>query len=132
MAERSGGWWAVRVRELPGVFTQARRLDQVESMVRDALAAYLDTDPRSFEVGLVEVLPDAMAEEVRRARQARERASRTQADADTALRKAAAGLVRGGLTVRDVGRVLGISPQRVSQLTSASGTARPGPSAQAG
>jgi hypothetical protein len=31
------------------VFTQARRLDQVESMVRDALAAYLDTDPRSFE-----------------------------------------------------------------------------------
>ena len=119
MAERCGGWWAVRVREQPGVFTQARRLDQVESMVRDALAAYLDTDPRSFEVGVVEVLPEAMAEEVRRARQARERASRTQAEADTAVRKAAAGLVRGGLTVRDAGRVLGISPQRVSQLTSA-------------
>jgi predicted RNase H-like HicB family nuclease len=81
VAERCGGWWAVRVREQPGVFTQAKRLDQVESMVRDALAAYLDTDPRSFEVGLVQVLPDAMAEEVRRARQARERASRTQAEA---------------------------------------------------
>ena len=33
---RSGGWWAVEVPEIPGLFTQARRLDQVEDMVRDA------------------------------------------------------------------------------------------------
>jgi len=117
VAERSGGWWAVQVREQPGVFTQAKRLDQVESMVRDALGAFLAVDPGSFDVEVVEVLPEAVAEEVRRARQAREQAGRAQADADAAMRRAAARLVRSGLTVRDIGRVLGVSPQRVSQLT---------------
>ena len=36
IAERSDGWWAVDVPELPGLFTQARRLDQIDGMVRDA------------------------------------------------------------------------------------------------
>jgi hypothetical protein len=117
VAERSGSWWAVRVREQPGVFTQAKRLDQVESMVRDALAGFLAVDPGSFDIEVVEVLPEAVVEEARRARQARETAGRAQADADAAMRRAVARLVRSGLTVRDVGRVLGISPQRVSQLT---------------
>ena len=31
------GWWAVRVLELPGVLTQARRLDQVEKFAREAI-----------------------------------------------------------------------------------------------
>jgi len=125
VAERAGGWWAVRVREQPGVFTQAKRLEQVESMVRDALAALLAVDPGSFDVEVVEVLPDAVAEDVRQARQAREQAGRAQADADAAMRRAAARLARSGLTVRDIGRILGVSPQRVSQLTPTGGGSRP-------
>ncbi len=27
---RSGAWWAIDVPELPGVYSQARRLDRVE------------------------------------------------------------------------------------------------------
>ena len=38
VAERDeAGWWAVRVLELPGVLTQARRLDQVEKFAREAI-----------------------------------------------------------------------------------------------
>ncbi|PLS30924.1 transcriptional regulator [Bifidobacterium margollesii] len=48
---RSGGWWAVEVPEIPGLFTQARHLDQVEDMVRDA-AGMLDV-----QVGAVTVKP---------------------------------------------------------------------------
>lgn len=33
---RSDGWWAVSVPDVPGLFTQARRLDQVEGLVREA------------------------------------------------------------------------------------------------
>ena len=33
---RRDGWWAVEVPEIPGLFTQAKRLDQIPSMVRDA------------------------------------------------------------------------------------------------
>ena len=37
-ATRSGNWWAVEVPEIPGLFTQARRLEQVAAMVADAAA----------------------------------------------------------------------------------------------
>ena len=47
----SEGWWAVSVEEIPGRFTQARRLDQVADMVRDAGPLL------GVEVGAVEVLP---------------------------------------------------------------------------
>ena len=36
IAERSDGWWAVDVPEIPGLFTQARHLDQIDGMVQDA------------------------------------------------------------------------------------------------
>lgn len=48
---RSEGWRAISVEEIPGLFTQTRRLDQVADMVRDA-ASLLGVD-----VGTVEVLP---------------------------------------------------------------------------
>ena len=48
--ERSGKWWAIEVPELPGLFTQARRLDQVAAMVREAAAAHTDQPQDSFEV----------------------------------------------------------------------------------
>lgn len=32
----SGDWFAVEVPEIGGLFTQVRRLDEVEGMVRDA------------------------------------------------------------------------------------------------
>ena len=48
---RSEGWWAISVEEIPGLFTQARRLDQVANMVRDAASLL------GVEVDAVEVLP---------------------------------------------------------------------------
>lgn len=35
-AEPADGWWAVDVPEVPGLFTQVRRLDLVAEAVRDA------------------------------------------------------------------------------------------------
>lgn len=54
MAEvrRSGRWWAIDVPEVKGVFTQARRLADVEAMARDAIGAVLDLDPASVRVSL--------------------------------------------------------------------------------
>ncbi|SCE80118.1 Uncharacterised protein family (UPF0150) [Micromonospora mirobrigensis] len=47
---RSGDWWAITVPEIKGVFSQARRLDQVEAMTREAIALMLDVDPHSFDI----------------------------------------------------------------------------------
>ena len=52
-AVRSGGWWAITVPELPGVFSQARRFDQVEAMAREAIALMLDIDTN--EIGRIEI-----------------------------------------------------------------------------
>jgi len=57
-ARRSGRWWAIAVPDLPGIFSQARRLADVEPMARDAIAAVLDVAPRSFGIVIRPVLGD--------------------------------------------------------------------------
>ncbi|MFI2709146.1 hypothetical protein ACH495_03305 [Micromonospora sp. NPDC018662] len=109
---RSGGWWAITVPELSGLFSQARRLDQVEGMAREAIALLLDVDPQSFDV---EVQPD-MPQEVTRARKARSALRKAEESAEEATITAVRALLAKGYTVRDAGALLGISAQRVSQL----------------
>ena len=41
---RSGGSWAITVPALDGVFSQAKRLDQVEDRAREAISLMLDVD----------------------------------------------------------------------------------------
>ncbi|WP_329109020.1 type II toxin-antitoxin system HicB family antitoxin [Micromonospora sp. NBC_01699] len=110
---RTDNWWAITVAELPGVFSQARRLDQVEAMARDAIAALLDVSPESFDI---EVRPEVPGE-VNAARRARARLVEAERSAEEATVEAARKLLAEGYTVRDAGKLLGISPQRVSQLT---------------
>jgi predicted RNase H-like HicB family nuclease len=49
-SRREGGWWIVTVDELEGVFSHAGRLEQVEGLIRDAIALWLDASPESFEL----------------------------------------------------------------------------------
>lgn len=117
-ATRSGQWWAVEVPEVEGAFTQARRLDQVPAMVADAIHLLTGVPLDEIEVQLGDVDlgdPQVLAE----ARAARERvatAARSQEEAARASRRAVARLRARGLSVRDVGVILDVSPQRVSQL----------------
>jgi uncharacterized protein YegP (UPF0339 family)/predicted transcriptional regulator/predicted RNase H-like HicB family nuclease len=113
-AQRSAGWWAVEVPEVPGVFTQARRLDQIPEMVRDAVALV-----SGKEAGEIEIVVDPhtdMDVVVAEALAARAAATVAQEAAMDAYRDAAKRLSDAGLTVRDSGQLLGVSPQRVSQI----------------
>jgi predicted RNase H-like HicB family nuclease len=110
---RSGDWWAIRVPELKGVHSQTKRLDQVEAMARDAIALFLEVEPGSFAVRVQPELPAEVSE----ALQARAEAKAADERADQATRTAAALLLKKGYSVRDAGRLLGLSPQRVSQIT---------------
>jgi predicted RNase H-like HicB family nuclease len=116
VCERSDGWWAIRVRELPGVFTQVRRLDQAEAMARDAIAMFERRKADSFAVEVSAVPPSGTTKVVTRARRAREEAEAAQSVASDATMAAAVALVRGGLTVRDAGMLLGLSHQRIAQV----------------
>lgn len=46
----SGRWWAAGVPELPGLFTQARRINQVKVTVKEAAVAHTGQPPSRFEV----------------------------------------------------------------------------------
>ena len=119
-ARRSGGWWALEVTgdglDYPA-YTQTRRLDQADTMVRDLLALHFDI--RSDEVGEVEIVPvlnASLAEEVGKTRRAREQAERVRADATAQTRLTARQLKEQGLSQRDISILLGLSHQAVSQL----------------
>jgi predicted RNase H-like HicB family nuclease len=118
---RSGDWWAIRVPELKGVHSQTKRLAQVEAMARDAVALFLDVDPNSFAVQVQPEVPVEVSEAV----QARGAAKAADELAERATRRAALLLLEKGYSVRDVGSLLGLSPQRISQITSTAGKAKP-------
>lgn len=117
-AVRSDGWWAVDVPEAPGVFTQARRLDQVPTMVADAVSLVTGIPPEEVDVELAPELPPRVTKDLARARAAQDRADEAAREAATVKREIVRQLREdAGMSVRDVGIVVGISPQRVSQLT---------------
>jgi predicted RNase H-like HicB family nuclease len=115
--QRSGDWWAISVPELKGAHTQARRLEKAEAIVRDAIALFLDVPSDSFDVRIEPVLPRDLQKKVGRARKVRDEAEVLQREAAIASAEVAADLVQTAhLTVRDAGRVLGLSHQRITQL----------------
>jgi hypothetical protein len=112
---REGKWWVVTVPELDRV-TQARRLEQVEDMVRSLIGLFTDDNPAQAEVRLDVAVPEDVRRALHDAAALRATAEQAQAQA-MAQRAAAAGrLVQEGYTVRDVGAVLGVSFQRAQQL----------------
>ncbi|RHA93689.1 XRE family transcriptional regulator [Bifidobacterium bifidum] len=113
ICRRSDNWWAIEVPEIPGLYTQARRLDQVEDEVRDA-ARMLGVAPIEIQIDVridddTRQMVDELFAKRTEARKAQEEASRLTRSAVVALRGK-------GLTVRDVEAMTGVSPQRVSAL----------------
>lgn len=117
-ATRSGDWWALEAEhEGQTVFSQARRLEQIDDTIRDAFAT-LDLDVSAEDIDVVVNLEGGLDEEVAAATSASLRAAEVTRTASEAMRSAVTRLRRSGLTVRDTAVVLKVSPQRISQLDS--------------
>lgn len=116
--QRSGDWWAVEVPEVPGVFTQTRRLDQVGDMVADAVSTMLDgVAAADVDVTVEPLLSADLEAAVREARIRTLEARQSAEEASRAMRAAVRALRRSEhLSVRDAAKILGVTHQRVSQL----------------
>jgi hypothetical protein len=115
--QRSQGWWAIRVPEVRGAFSQARRLQHVERMVRDVVALALEVPPDSFDVRVEVMLPEPSQRALDRAIDLRHEAQQAMASAARATVEAVRSMVdRDGLTIREAGQLLGLSHQRIAQL----------------
>lgn len=113
------GWWVIEVPAVPGVVSEARRLDQVGPMAADAVALVLDIDPDRIHIDVRPELDDnrgALVASFARDSQRAESARSEAADAAAQVRADVAALLGTGLSTREVAQLLDISPQRVSQL----------------
>ncbi|HEY9312984.1 hypothetical protein [Williamsia sp.] len=116
VASRDGKFWLVHVPEI-GHYTQARTVREIESMVTDLVAVSEEVPAESVEVTSISfTLPDDVQEQLHRAEERQQDATRANSEAAEARRAAARLLHDKGLTYRDVGGVLGISHQRAAQL----------------
>ena len=123
-AVRSGDWWSVDVPEVDGLFTQAKRLDQIPAMVADAGELLTDIPADQFEVTLDYDFGDPAAlREIADAKQLNAAAQRAVDEASRRSRAIVHKLRDRGLSVREVGVMLGITPSRVSQLSKDKATA---------
>lgn len=113
---RSGGWWAIEVPEVPGVFTQARRLSQAPEMVADAVSLMANVDAGDVEVTIQPRMDSSTRVMLDRARVSSAKAKQANEEASLRIREAAAALRDQGLTTRDIAFILGVVHQRVSQL----------------
>lgn len=110
-------FWLVHVPEL-GHYTQARNVTEIETMARDLIATLRDVEPNSLEVEVEIQLPGTAREHLARAESLREQEAEARRAAAAEARAAAAELKQAGLSLRDIGKLLGVSFQRAGQLTS--------------
>lgn len=115
------GHWLADIPALEGAHTYARSLPALDQAVREVVVLAADLPDEDmpglafeYEYHTGDASLDATAREVR---ELRHRADEIAAAATARTGEAAAQLVARGLSVRDVAALLGISPQRVSQLT---------------
>lgn len=122
-AKRWARGWELHVDGV-GV-TQSGTLSKAEAVVREYIAFALDLDDEnSFEVDVVPQLDTKLAEQVKLARDQVRDAERKQREAAAKQREVAKNLGESGLSGREIAAVLGLTPQRVSQLLGGSSKAR--------
>lgn len=112
------GYWVASVRGVRGCHTQGRTVDEARRRIREALALYVD-DAASAELVDNVKLPATAAKAIRTYTALRRRADQQARQAALAARRAVR-LLRSGklkMSARDAARLLGVSHQRVHQLT---------------
>ncbi len=107
--------WLVHIDGVAGCHTYGRSLAQARERIREALGLFVDGADTVEILDDVRITKEAKAT-IMRAKRAREKAAEAQDASSSALREAVSRLRSGGLTVRDVGDLLGVSHQHVAKL----------------
>lgn len=125
---REDRWWVVTIPELDGyrtaagtinvgASTQARRFADITREASDYIATVTDLPFSKIALAVTVAVDDVdVTERAARVRADRAEAEQVSARAQLGARELAKALVARGVTVRDVGEVLGVSFQRAHQL----------------
>ncbi len=114
------GWWVASVRGVRGCHTQGRTVDEARRRIVQALELFVDNARAATIVDDVK-LPRGAAQSVRAYGALRKKAEQEDRRAALTARRAVR-ILRGGrlkMSARDAARLLGLSHQRIHQLTQA-------------
>lgn len=112
------GWWVASVRGVRGCHTQGRTVDEARRRILEAMELFVDDVRRAKIVDDVR-LPAGATQAIRAYATLRKKADEEDRRAAQAARRAVR-VLRGGrlkMSARDTARLLGLSHQRVHQLT---------------
>ncbi|MGH3546518.1 MAG: hypothetical protein ACRDPW_11440 [Mycobacteriales bacterium] len=115
IAERGKKFWILEAPEA-GTITQVTHLGVAEEWIREAISMMLDVPEDSFDVDIEVELPVDQLAELRAIKDRHREAVRLQQETAARSRALVSELACSGITHRDIGRILGVSQQRVSQL----------------
>ena len=111
------GWWLATVPAVPGCHTQGRTIEQAENRIREALALFLPAATVAKATLEANVqLPGAAQRALSSALEKRARADAIAVESQAATRTATLALSQVGLSLRDIGRLLGLTRQRAHQI----------------
>ena len=114
--ERKAGGWYVRVPELDNLLISTKRLDMATEQIKDLVHEYQGVDRCDVVVKVEAAMPGIMCD-LESAQTKMRESQRLQEEASREIRDVVARLRNEGLSMRDIGVLLQISPQRVAQLT---------------
>ena len=114
--ERKAGGWRVRVPELDNLLISTKRLDMATEQIKDLVHEYQGVDRCDVIVRVETSIPGIMCD-LEAAQEKMRESNRLQEQASKEIRDVVARLRNEGLSMRDIGVLLKISPQRVAQLT---------------
>lgn len=114
--ERKGKSWRVRVPELDNLMISTKRLDLATEQIKDLVMEYQGVDRCDVIVKVETSMPGIMCD-LETAQEKMREANRLQEEASREIREVVSRLRDEGLSMRDIGVLLKISPQRVAQLT---------------
>lgn len=114
---REGRWWMISVPEIDGL-TQARRLAEVDQMAKELIAVTLDVRLSKVTVDVEFGAIDGVdvGPRLDTIKQQKETAAALEADVSAEVSALVKELVARNVPLRDIGKMLGVSFQRVHQI----------------
>jgi len=111
------GWWAVSVKEEPGCFTQGKTLSICRKRIREALSLSVHDASKAELIDQI-ILPQEACSVLKLVEKVQAKQKLMQIESQEATAKAALLLNKKfNCGMRDIGELMGLSHQRIGQLT---------------